>query len=234
VPLVEVTAELFSPYGRLFSSKDSAEAKVDITRWPAQGWRECHDGISGGTTSGTFSLEWRGDAHAASNSGVTDGDYLFAWTSANAALEAANSFVRRDQNTSIANIAYQESLSSSNRGGEFMNDQEESVAYTFTEINYHADGGQTFYSPDLPFVCCVALPPRDRAPDDILPTDFRAFFVPAGLGCHVNAYVYHCPPIATVFNRPTYMFTEQGKVHSKFYYDPLQEHNTLLRIPLHL
>ena len=28
----------------------------------------------------------------------------------------------------------------------------------------------------------VALPEEDRAPDDVLPSDFRAFYVPAGVG----------------------------------------------------
>lgn len=65
-----------------------------------------------------------------------------------------------------------------------------SAAYFCTEINYHACGSQLFYSDAGAMLLLLALPPRDRAPDAVLPEDFEAFVVPPGCGVNVDAMVW--------------------------------------------
>lgn len=99
------------------------------------------------------------------------------------------------------------------------------------EINYHACGSQLFFSPHFPLILLVAkIDEEDRYPDDIRPNDFVAFLVPPMVGIHLNSYVYHCPPILHPSNKKATVWTKQARVHSKIYYNPLEEDKTIFEI----
>src|SRR5215510_14351169 len=79
IPIVEATNESLKGYGLLVD--DFATAKIEIVRWPAQGWRpvDPDTGDEGGTTEGHFSFEWKGDILYGRNEAVND-SYLIGWT----------------------------------------------------------------------------------------------------------------------------------------------------------
>jgi hypothetical protein len=78
IPIVEATAESVKGYGWLV--EDPAQCTIEITRWPAQGWRpvdtDCGD--EGGTTEGVFYSEWEGDILYGSNEAV-GGHYVLGY-----------------------------------------------------------------------------------------------------------------------------------------------------------
>ena len=78
MPIVEATAASLAGYGRLVD--EAARCKVEIVRWPAQGWRPVDDdtGDQGGTTEGVFVCEWRGDILYGRNEAV-GGRYVLAY-----------------------------------------------------------------------------------------------------------------------------------------------------------
>ena len=169
VPLLKATAKTVKPFGHLF--KNYAVEPCTLTKWPQPGWRPVEDGVGGGTTEGTFSLKWKKGAHYATNSGVANGDYCFAFSSIEAAVEGKSSEI------SVGSKA-------------------PNFAFCCTEINYHACGAQLFYCNNADVVVVVARPPPERFPDDILPEDFRAIYLSKGVGMCVDADTWHCPPIA--------------------------------------
>jgi len=88
---------------------------IEITRWPAQGWRPVDDnsGDHGGVTEGLFEFWWKGETLYARNNAVGD-TYLFGWS--NWPEEATN-------------------------GGPGAR-RERALIW---RANYHPDGGQLFY-----------------------------------------------------------------------------------------
>ena len=66
-------------YGRI--ERDFPSAKIEIVRWPAQGWRPVDDdtGDQGGTTEGTFAFTWKGEVLYGRNDAVGD-SYLIGWS----------------------------------------------------------------------------------------------------------------------------------------------------------
>ena len=80
MPVVEATDAALEGYGRLVD--DTNACKVEIVRWPAQGWREVDEdsGDEGGTTQGVFVSEWRGDVLYGRNEAVA-GHYVLAYAS---------------------------------------------------------------------------------------------------------------------------------------------------------
>lgn len=216
-----ISIQKVSRYGNLFC--DFATENIDVKRWPQIGWRPVEDGLSGGdnVTSGSFHLEWRNGEHIAQNTGVQDGSYCFAWSNQDAAARAAEEDMSAHELS--MKIPYENEMS-------IAPNKESMHAYCFTEINYHSCGGQTFFTNDAPVGMLLALPPENRFPDNILPTDFEAFELPPGVGINIDACVWHAPPIVHPRFKKTTMQTKQAKVHSKIYYDPLKEHDTLLRI----
>ena len=78
VPVVEATPQSLSGYGVLVG--DPAAQKVEIVRWPAQGWRpvDTDSGDEGGTTQGTFIAEWAGDILYGRNDAV-GGHYILGY-----------------------------------------------------------------------------------------------------------------------------------------------------------
>lgn len=81
IPIVKATPETLEGYGYLFD--DPADVKVEITRWPAQGWRpvDPDTGDEAGTTEGTFFSEWKGDILYGRNAAV-GGHYILGYGSA--------------------------------------------------------------------------------------------------------------------------------------------------------
>jgi ureidoglycolate hydrolase len=78
MPVVEATAESLAPYGALVD--DPETTRIEIVRWPAQGWRpvDADSGDEGGTTEGTFASAWQGDILFGRNEAV-DGHYILAY-----------------------------------------------------------------------------------------------------------------------------------------------------------
>jgi hypothetical protein len=78
-PLVEATPENLKGYGRLVDRFDAC--KIEIVRWPAQGWRpvDLNSGDQGGTTEGNFEFWWRDGTLEATNEAVGD-SYVFGWS----------------------------------------------------------------------------------------------------------------------------------------------------------
>jgi hypothetical protein len=78
LPGVDATDETLAGYGRLVD--DPADVRIEITRWPAAGWRVVDDdsGNQGGTTEGTFHCEWQGDVLYGHNEAV-GGHYVLAY-----------------------------------------------------------------------------------------------------------------------------------------------------------
>ena len=78
LPVVEATDTNLRGYGRLVD--DPADARIEIVRWPAQGWRpvDTDSGDEGGTTRGIFISEWRGDILYGSNE-AADGHYILGY-----------------------------------------------------------------------------------------------------------------------------------------------------------
>jgi hypothetical protein len=78
IPIIEATPNSVKGFGWLVD--DPAECKVEITRWPAQGWRpvDTDSGDEGGTTEGIFSSEWKGEILYGSNEAV-GGHYILGY-----------------------------------------------------------------------------------------------------------------------------------------------------------
>jgi hypothetical protein len=78
MPVIDATPAALDGYGRLVD--DPRECRIEIVRWPAQGWRRVDEdtGDQGGTTEGTFVSEWRGDVLYGRNEAV-DGHYILAY-----------------------------------------------------------------------------------------------------------------------------------------------------------
>ena len=81
IPVVEATTESVKGYGWLVD--DPTTCKVEITRWPAQGWRpvDSDSGDEGGTTEGTFTSEWKGQILYGRNEAV-GGSYVLGYATA--------------------------------------------------------------------------------------------------------------------------------------------------------
>src|SRR3974390_1662914 len=78
-PVIEATDESLKGYGCLVD--DPKNFRIEIVRWPAQGWRpvDLNSGDQGGVTEGLFEFWWRGETLYARNNAVGD-SYLFAWS----------------------------------------------------------------------------------------------------------------------------------------------------------
>jgi ureidoglycolate lyase len=78
MPVVDANAENLEGYGRLV--RDPKDCAIEITRWPAAGWRpvDPDTGDEGGTTEGIFVSEWKGDVLYGRNDAV-GGHYILAY-----------------------------------------------------------------------------------------------------------------------------------------------------------
>lgn len=77
-PLVVATAETLKGYGELVT--DAKARRVEIVRWPAQGWRPVDEdsGDEAGTTEGVFACRWEGNRLMAVNDAV-GGNYVLGF-----------------------------------------------------------------------------------------------------------------------------------------------------------
>lgn len=78
MPVVDATDESLRGYGFLVDDRDAC--RIEIVRWPAQGWRTVDEdsGNEGGTTQGVFVSEWKGDVLYGRNEAV-GGHYVLAY-----------------------------------------------------------------------------------------------------------------------------------------------------------
>ena len=134
IRIVEATPETLKGYGYLVD--DFATAKIEIVRWPAQGWRpvDPDSGDEGGTTEGHFSFFWKGDVLYGQNHAVND-SYLIGWTQD--PKKASEQTERPDRSRILV-----------------------------WHANYHPDGGQLFFPKERsPFIVPLALPGDDLTPE---------------------------------------------------------------------
>jgi ureidoglycolate lyase len=132
--LVVATPESLAGYGRLVP--DYERCKVEIVRWPAQGWRavDGDTGDEGGTAEGVFEFWWKGDMLYGRNGAVGD-TYLFGWNRDPVEASEDRNDAPRDR-------------------------------VLIWHANYHPDGGQVFFPREgKPFVVPLALPGDDVTPD---------------------------------------------------------------------
>ncbi len=78
IPIIKATPESVKRYGNLVD--DPATFSIEITRWPAKGWRpvDTDSGDEGGTKEGIFLSEWKGDILYGSNEAV-GGHYILGY-----------------------------------------------------------------------------------------------------------------------------------------------------------
>ena len=79
MPMVKADQSSLEGYGSIVAERPE-DYSLEIVRWPAQGWRPVDDdsGDEGGTTSGIFLSEWKGDVLYGSNEAV-DGHYVLGY-----------------------------------------------------------------------------------------------------------------------------------------------------------
>ncbi|OQV03149.1 hypothetical protein CLAIMM_08234 [Cladophialophora immunda] len=133
-PLVLATPETVKGYGEIVDVPE--KHRIEIVRWPAQGWRpvDANSGDQGGVTEGLFEFWWKGDTLYARNNAVGD-SYLFAWSQY--PEEAASTGAARPRERAM-----------------------------IWRANYHPDGGQLFFPMDgQSFVVPLALPGDDVTPE---------------------------------------------------------------------
>lgn len=135
IPLVKASPETLKGYGLLLP--DPVGFKVEIVRWPAQGWRpvDAGTGDEAGTTKGIFECWWEGD-YLYGNNGAVGGEYLLGWSKdpADARREPAR--------------------------------QQAQPQVLLWHANYHPDGGQLFTPMDhKPYIVPLALPGDDVRPE---------------------------------------------------------------------
>jgi len=133
-PVVAASDESLRGYGSLV--EDPERLKIEIVRWPAQGWRpiDVNSGDQGGVAEGLFEFEWRSETLFARNNAVGD-SYLFGWST------------------------WPEEAAAS--GG--PKPRERALIW---RANYHPDGGQLFYPlKGAPFLVPLALPGDDVTPE---------------------------------------------------------------------
>ncbi|EXJ70194.1 uncharacterized protein A1O5_06262 [Cladophialophora psammophila CBS 110553] len=133
-PLVLATPESVKDYGEIVDVPE--KHRIEIVRWPAQGWRpvDANSGDQGGVTEGLFEFWWKGDTLYARNNAVGS-SYLFAWSQY--PEEAATTGPARPRERAM-----------------------------IWRANYHPDGGQLFYPTDgQSFVVPLALPGDDVTPE---------------------------------------------------------------------
>ncbi|GAA6162445.1 hypothetical protein NBRC116590_01490 [Pelagimonas sp. KU-00592-HH] len=137
VPIVQATDEALKGYGYLVDDPEGFE--IEITRWPAQGWRPVDEGTGdeGGWVEGTFRCDWKGDVLYGENEAV-NGEYVLGWS-------ADPQQARTDTQTGPRD------------------------SILLWHMNYHPDGGQMFFPLERkPFVVPLALPGDDLTPDKVV------------------------------------------------------------------
>jgi ureidoglycolate lyase len=133
-PLVTASAASLDGYGALVD--DPQSFRIEIVRWPAQGWRaiDAGSGDQGGVAEGLFEFCWKGETLYARNNAVGD-SYLFGWSNWPEEAGATGSGTARER-------------------------------ALIWRANYHPDGGQLFYPLDgQSFVVPLALPGDDVTPE---------------------------------------------------------------------
>jgi len=78
IPIVTATPETLKGFGVLVNDPDTWD--IEITQWPAQGWRAIDDGTAdvGGTVESNFRFSWRDGVLYGRNEAVDD-QYILGW-----------------------------------------------------------------------------------------------------------------------------------------------------------
>jgi ureidoglycolate lyase len=135
IKIVAATEETLRGYGRI--ERDFPSAKIEIVRWPAQGWRpvDADTGDQGGTTEGIFHFFWKGEVLYGQNDAVGD-SYLIGWS--RDPSEASETTATPDRSRVLV-----------------------------WHANYHPDGGQLFFPRQkIPYIvplACRATTSRRRS-----------------------------------------------------------------------
>ncbi len=153
VPLIRATDASVKGYGWLVDDPDMCT--LEITRWPAQGWRPVDEdsGDEGGWVEGMFSGTWKGDVLFGRNEAV-GGHYVLGWSTDPQTASETEQTAPRDQ-------------------------------VLLWHMNYHPDGGQMFWPIDKrPFIVPVAMPGDNLTPDKVIAfwcDGSRGLYIHAGI-----------------------------------------------------
>ena len=160
IPLIKANPKNLLGYGCLVSDPDNFE--IEITQWPAQGWRpiDAGTGDEAGVVEGVFHSEWVGDILKGRNDAV-QGEYILGWRTNPGDIKRENT--NPDSSSSIKD------------------------SMLLWHMNYHPDGGQLF-SPQQakPFVVPVALPGDDLTLERIV-----AFWCDGSQGLYIHPGIWH-------------------------------------------
>jgi len=135
MPLVKATPESLEGFGTIVT--DYMNHPVEITQWPAQGWRPIDKGTGdeGGHLEGIFEFWWEGDILFGENMAVND-RYILGWSELPGKASKDNLTPDRSQ-------------------------------LLIWHANYHPDGAQLFYPLDnKPFIAALAKTGDDMKPED--------------------------------------------------------------------
>mmetsp|Transcript_8359 Transcript_8359/g.14047 ORF Transcript_8359/g.14047 Transcript_8359/m.14047 type:complete len:254 (+) Transcript_8359:112-873(+) len=212
VPIKLATNENLKGMGYVVDDPDDftvEKGTFKIKVWPTQGWRPMDPGCGdeAGTTEGKFDIYWDGDLLYGKNHSIATkaNHYLLGYGKPPAECKACKRGTPSEESPSSVRLWYSD---------------------------YHPDGGQLFYPEDgQPFITNLAPP----IGDDIKPTDFTAFYVPAGKGCYIHPGVWH----NAVYTHPSSgtdrtFFNRQGRVHARISVNWAEEFGVLMHVPLGL
>ena len=151
-PVVLATDESLAGYGHLVDDPDAC--RIEIVRWPAQGWRPIDEntGDQGGVTEGLFEFWWKGHTLYARNNAVGD-SYLFGWSQWPEEAAVGGPAKPRDR-------------------------------ILIWRANYHPDGGQLFHPMNgQSFLVPLALPGDDITPSSFTTfrSDGRGLYIHPGV-----------------------------------------------------
>jgi ureidoglycolate lyase len=135
--LVKASEASLAGYGCLV--EDPEGFPIEITRWPAQGWRpvDANSGNQGGVAEGIFEFWWQGETLYARNNAVGD-SYVFAWSRWPEEAKTDGPAAPREE-------------------------------VLIWRANYHPDGGQLFFPrTGESFVVPLALPGDDVRPENFV------------------------------------------------------------------
>lgn len=137
VPLIRATHESVKGYGQLVERPE--DCRIEIVRWPQQGWRPIDEGTGdeAGFVEGTFSCQWKGDVLYGENDAVK-GHYVLGWSCDPQSAREEVQTKPRDQ-------------------------------VLLWHMNYHPDGGQLFWPLEKkPFIVPAALPGDNLSPEKVV------------------------------------------------------------------
>ena len=153
----------------------------EISTWPTSGWRKMDPGCGdeAGTCEGKFDIYWDGDFLCPS--GVSSRARFRCALEVVSRRYGKNHSIATTSNHYLLGYGKEPTACVKQQRGQGPAESPDSIRLWYSD--YHPDGGQLFFPEDgQPFVTNLAPP----LGDDVKPSDFTAFYVPAGKGCYIH------------------------------------------------